>query len=135
MATALRTATTRQRDGLTHEIDIRGHIVVSDEPKTVGGSDLGPTPQELVAGALAACTAITLRMYGDRKGWNLDGLEVAVDSESGVRADCSPLQVTLRLPDGLDDDQIDRLRVIASKCPVHRMLATACEIENRVEFL
>ena len=100
----------------------------------MGGDDLGPTPQEMIEGALAACTAITLRMYGGRKGWDLDGLEVVAESAPGERGACGPFVVTLRLPNGLSDEQVRRLRVIAAKCPVHRTLASpeACVIEDRV---
>ena len=56
-------AVARARSGITHDIEVRGHTIVADEPGSMGGDDLGPTPQELIAGALAACTAITLRMY------------------------------------------------------------------------
>jgi putative redox protein len=98
-------------------------------------TDLGPTPQELIAGALAACTAITLRLYGESKGWKLNGLKVVADSSPGERGAYGPFVVTLRLADGLSDEQVRRLRVIAGKCPVHRTLASpeACVIEDRVE--
>lgn len=131
------TAVARWRSGFAHDVEVRGHTFVSDEPGTVGGDDLGPTPQELIAGALAACTAITLRMYGGRKGWDLDGLEVVAESQPGERGACGPFVVTLRLPSGLSDEQVRRLRAIAGKCPVHRTLASpeACVIEDRVELI
>ena len=130
-------AVARARSGISHDVEVRGHTFISDEPRPVGGDDLGPTPQELIVGALAACTAITLRMYGERKGWDLNGLEVVADSDPGERGACAPFVVTLRLPDGLSDEQVRRLRVIAGKCPVHRMLASpeACAIEDRVELV
>jgi putative redox protein len=129
-------AVARERSGLTHEVEIRGHTVVSDEPGSLGGEDQGPTPQELLAGALAACTAITLRMYAGRKGWDLEGLEVVVESEPGERDACGPFTVVLSLPKELTDEQIRRLRVIAGKCPVRRTLAApeACVVEERVEL-
>ena len=130
-------AVARQRSGYTHEVEIREHVVISDEPRSVGGADEGPSPQELVAGALAACTAITLRMYAERKGWGLGGLEVAVEAEPGDRDACGPFTVVLRLPKELSEEQVRRLRVIAGKCPVHRTLASpeACVVEDRVELV
>jgi putative redox protein len=130
-------AVARGTGGLTHEVEMRGHTIVSDEPGSLGGEDRGPTPQELIAGALAACTAITLRMYGARKGWELDGLEVLAESRPGERGACGPFVVTLRLPRHLSDEQVRRLRAIAAKCPVHRTLASpeACVIEDRIEYV
>jgi putative redox protein len=130
-------AIAQARSAISHDIEVRGHTFVSDEPGPVGGDDLGPTPQELIAGALAACTAITLRMYGERKGWDLNGLEVVADSRPGESGACGRFVVTLRLPDGLSDEQVRRLRVIAGKCPVHRTLASpeVCAIEDRVELV
>jgi putative redox protein len=121
--------------GLTHEIEMRGHTIVSDEPGSLGGDDRGPTPQELITGALAACTAITLRMYGARKRWDLAGLEVVAESQPGERGACGPFLVTLRLPRRLSDEQVRRLRVIAGRCPVHRTLASpqACVIDDRIQ--
>ena len=133
----MRTPVARQRDGFTHEVEVRGHTVVSDQPASAGGNDRGATPQELLQAALAACTAMTLQMYADRKGWDLSGLEVAVESEPGERGACGAFHVILRLPRGLDAEQVDRLRTIASRCPIHRTLASpeACVVEDRVEFL
>ncbi|MGH2967371.1 MAG: OsmC family protein [Solirubrobacterales bacterium] len=130
-------AVARQKRGLTHEVEIRGHTVVADEPRSLGGEDEGPTPQELVTGALAACTAITVRMYAGRKGWDLGEFEVDVESESGERGACGPFTVVLRLSKELSGDRVQRLRVIAGKCPVHRTLASpeACVIEDRVELV
>lgn len=130
-------AIARHRSGLTHDIEIRGHTVMSDAPGSLGGEDEGPTPQELIAGALAACTAITLRMYAGRKGWELPGLEVVAESEPGERGACGPFTVVLRLPKELTEERVRRLRVIAGKCPVHRTLASAeaCVVEDRVELV
>ena len=85
---------------------------------------------------VSACTAITVEMYAGRKGWDVGQLEVDVDVayENSVP---THFNVTLRPAAGLDDDQLDRLRVIAGKCPVHRALAheTSVTIVDRVETL
>lgn len=105
-----------------------GNEQVIDEPEHHGGSDEGPSAVQSLAGALAACTASTMRMYADRKGWDLTGLEVAVDTELDGPRPVS-FRVDLHLPDGLDEQQADRLRVIAAKCPVHRAISESTPVE------
>lgn len=133
----MRRATARRRDGHTHDTEIRGHTVVFDEPEDSGGADEGPTPQEMLTGALAACAAITMEMYAERKGWELGDVEVIAESEPGEKGACGPFTVTLRLSKDLSDEQVERLKVIAGKCPVHRTLASpeACVVEDRVELV
>jgi putative redox protein len=128
-------ASAKHLDGLAQAVELGGHTIDVDASADAGGDDQGPTPQELLTGALAACTAITVRMYGGRKGWDLGGLEVVADAKPGERGACGPFEVTLRLPKELSEEQVGRLRIIASKCPVHRTLASAeaCVIEDRVE--
>jgi putative redox protein len=128
-------ASAKQLDGFSHAVALGDHTVDVDASAEAGGDNHAPTPQQLLTGALAACTAITVRMYGERKRWNLDGLEVVTEAKPGERGACGPFEVTLRLPKGLTDEQVRRLRVIASKCPIHRTLASreACVIEDRVE--
>ncbi len=131
----MRRAVAQRRDGYTHEVVIRDHTIVADEPRDGGGNDRGPTPQELLTGALAACTAITVEMYADRKGWELGDLRVVAESEPGEKGACGPFTVTMHLPPELSDEQVERLREIAGKCPVHRTLASpeACAVDERVE--
>ena len=128
-------ASAKQVDGLAHAVALGDHTIDVDASAEASGDNQGPTPQELLTGALAACTAITVRMYGGRKGWDVDGLEVVAEAKPGERGACGPFEVTLRLPNELSEEQVRRLRVIASKCPVHRTLASpeACVIEDRVE--
>jgi putative redox protein len=128
-------ASVRHRDGLAHEVGLGDHTVVADASAEAGGDGDGPTPQELLTGALAACTAITLRMYAQRNVWDLGDLDVVAEAKPGDRAACGPFEITLRIPTELSEEQVRRLRVIASKCPIHRTLASreACVIEDRVE--
>jgi len=127
-------AIARRRNGrLAHDVDVRGHSVTADEPEERGGEDEGPSPQELLAVSLASCTAITIEMYADRKKWDVGQLLVEVDVEyDGPVPD--QFIVTLHLPGGLSEEQLERLRVIAGKCPVHRALAseTKVRITDRV---
>jgi putative redox protein len=128
------TAQARRRQGFTHDVEVAGHSLVIDEPEGSGGADEGPSPTRTVAAALAACTAITIEMYADRKGWELGDVEVDVDMTYDGPVPSS-FEVTLKLECDLDDDQLERLRVIAGKCPVHRILAsqTKVSIEDRIE--
>ena len=113
----------RRRRGFAHDVEIEGgHTLIADEPASVGGSDEGPSPTRLLAASLAACTAITVEMYADRKGWDVGELEAEVETsyEGPVP---TRFEVTLRLPAALEPEQVERLLVIASKCPVHKALA------------
>jgi putative redox protein len=126
----------RRREGYTHEVEIEGgHTLVLDEPADKGGSDEGPTPVRVLASALAACTAITVEMYAANKGWELGAVEVEVDYESDGKSGAKSFDITLRVPEPLDDEQRARLVVIAGKCPVHRAISseTPVEITDRIE--
>lgn len=116
-------------DGFVSRIDTgTGHTVTFDEPERLGGTDTAPSPAGILGAALAACTILTLKMYADRKGWDIEGTDVEVDTEwDGPRP--SGYSVRLKFPAHLDEDQIRRLRVIAGKCPVHRTLANPIPIE------
>jgi len=122
-------------NGLSHFVKMRGHSLVADEPKEQGGDDTGPTPQDLHAASLASCTAITVRMYADRKGWDVGPIEVDAEYEPAERGAPTRFKLVLRLPDGLDDQQRERLEVIAAKCPIHRALEGEVMFEERVEPL
>jgi putative redox protein len=130
-------ATARRREGYTHDVEVEGgHTVVVDEPAEAGGNDAGPSPTRLVGAALAACTAITMEMYAARKEWQLDDVEVEVGIEyEGPVPSC--FNVTLRLPKELPEEQVERLKAIAGKCPVHRALSheTGVTITDRVELV
>jgi putative redox protein len=127
----------RRREGFAHDIEIEGnHTIRVDEPIDAGGTDTGPSPTRLVAASLAGCTALTMELYAERKGWDIGPVEVDVDVEY---EDYAPLSfaVTLRLPSELSDEQRERLLVIARKCPVHKVLAheTPVVVSDRVESL
>jgi putative redox protein len=128
--------TARRRQGFTHDVEIQGgHRMVIDEPEPDGGGNEGPSPTRTVGAALAACTAITTEMYADRKDWDLSEVEVDVDMEYGDAGLPRSFAVTLRVDADLTDEQVERLRTIAGKCPVHRLLAHESDVRvtDRVE--
>jgi putative redox protein len=126
-ATARRTGTYR------HAIQVRSHHVSVDEPTEVGGDDEGPSPEELLAGSLASCAAITMEMYADRKGWQLPEVEVDCEYSPAERGCPTRFELVLRLPADLPDEQVARLKVIAAKCPVHRTLDGEVMFSERVD--
>lgn len=105
-----------------HSIKIRNHRLVTDEPAEVGGSDAGPSPLELLAAALASCTATTIEMYAKHKEWDVGDVKVKVEYEPAKRGSPTRFAVGLCLPSHLSEEQIQRLNEIAAKCPVHRTL-------------
>jgi putative redox protein len=128
-------AIARRRLGYTHDVELDAHRLVLDEREADGGADEGPSPTRTVAAALAACTAITAEMYAERKGWDVGKLEVEVEMEYGETSVPRSFAVTLRVPGALTDDQVERLKVIAGRCPVHRLLKHEREVavNDRVE--
>lgn len=129
--------TARRLEGFAHDVEIEGgHAIRVDEPEIAGGTDTGPAPTRLVAAGLAACIAITMEMYAERKGWELGAVEVETDITYDGYVPTA-FDVTLRLPAELSDEQRQRLLQIAAKCPVHRVLSGAAPvtISDRVEAL
>lgn len=130
-ATAHRTA----RTGFTHKVDMRQHQVLVDEGPGHDGDDEGPSPQELLAASLASCTAVTMEMYAKRKGWDIGNIEVAVEYSPAERGCPTRFKLALRLPSGATEEQIERLQVIAAKCPVHRTLEGEVMFEDKIELV
>jgi putative redox protein len=126
-------ARARRIANLRHTIDIRDHNLSADEPRQSGGDDSAPSPQELLAASLASCTAITMEMYAERKGWDIGPVEVDVEYQPAERGCPTRFDLVLRVPENLSDEQVDRLKVIAAKCPVHRTLDGEVMFSERVE--
>ena len=127
-------AVARQREKLTHDVKVGNHSVTVDEPVESGGDGLGPSPQELLAAALASCTAVTMEMYAQRKGWNVSGLAVDCRYTPAERGCPTRFDLVFKMPAHLDEEQIERLQVIAAKCPVHRTLEGEVAFDERVEL-
>jgi putative redox protein len=127
-------ATARREDGtFRHSVQVRDHTLTVDEPLDLGGQDVGPDPQELLAVSLASCTAITMEMYAVRKGWDIGRVEVDVEYSPAERGCPTKFELVMRLPDDLPEEQVERLRVIAAKCPVHRALDGEVMFAERIE--
>jgi putative redox protein len=127
-------AVARQREKYTHDVKAGDHTFTVDEPVDCGGDDQGPSPQELLAAALASCTAVTIEMYAQRKGWDTSGLTVDCRYTPAERGCPTKFELVLKMPAHLDEEQIERLQVIAAKCPVHRTLEGEVMFDERVEI-
>ena len=110
------------------EIISATHSIISDEPESVGGMDLGFTPDELLASSLAACTSITLRMYANRKGWDLTDIKVEIKMDNPPAEQKTVITRSIQLIGNLDEEQKTRLLYIADKCPIHKILTNPIEI-------
>ena len=110
-------ATTTRAGTFRQSIKIRDHQLTADEPADQGGEDTGPSPQELLAASLASCTAITMEMYAQRKGWNIGDVEVAVlqvqrHEHGGVDA---PVHVERRGLLGVEEDGAQPVRDLSAR--------------------
>ena len=130
-ATAHRTSSA----SFAHRIEVGGHQLVADEPPDRGGEDDGPTPEELLAASLASCTAITMEMYAKRKGWDIGPVEVSCEYMLAERGSPTKFSLVLRLPSSCSEEQVQRLRAIAAKCPVHRTLDGEVMFDERIELV
>ncbi len=126
-------ASARRISGYRHVVKVRQHRLNCDELTASGGNDAAPSPQELLAASLASCTAVTMEMYAARKGWDLRDVEVECEYTPAERGSPTKFTLTLRLPSNLSDEQVQRLKVIATKCPVHRTLDGEVMFDERVE--
>ncbi|WP_390582605.1 alpha/beta fold hydrolase [Erythrobacter sp. MTPC3] len=128
------------------EVHTSSHRFVADEPKSYGGDDTGPTPYDLLLAALGTCTAMTMKMYADRKKWPFEGTRIHVTHERNHAEDCGhiayeeegmEIQSLNReieiLGDDLTDDQRAKIIEIADKCPVHKTLEGHLHIHTQVK--
>ncbi|RMF54387.1 MAG: alpha/beta fold hydrolase [Calditrichaeota bacterium] len=131
------------QEGFYTEIMANGHPLIADEPLSYGGTNKGPSPYELLAAALGACTTMTLRMYADRKQLPLEEVRVRVTHEKIHARECGDCETTtgkldvlkreIELLGSLNDDQKQRLLEIADKCPVHRTLHSEILIKTTLK--
>lgn len=124
---------TARRVGATlkQEVDVNGrHAIATDEPLSIGGTDEGPAPHELLPAALAACISSMVALYAQKRDWDIGEISVDVDYDP----ETSPRRViaVLHLPDDLSAEQVRRLERVAEKCPVRRALETGFSFEEQV---
>jgi putative redox protein len=112
-------------------ISIGHHAITADEPTSHGGGDAGPSPMGLLLSALAACTSITLRMYADRKGWDLGS--VHVDAKLLRAGEAQRIERTIHFGASLSPDQLARLADIAEKTPVTKTLRAGVPMTTHVK--
>lgn len=117
------------------------HELISDEPENSGGKDMGPDPYDYLLMSLGSCSVITMKMYADRKKWEIEELfvelihykkEVEVDGGKAEKRDVIEKEVIVK--GDLTEDQVDRLIEISKKCPVHKTLMSSIEILTRPEI-
>jgi putative redox protein len=130
----MRAIARRNGGKLRQDLEIRTHNLIADEPADMGGEDDGPSPQELLAASLASCTAVTMEMYAQRKGWDIGEVIVDVDYEPAQRGSPTKFEMVVKLPKELPEDQREKLMQIAAKCPVHRTLEGEVMFEERLEL-
>lgn len=120
-------------EALAIALSIDGHPMVIDAGAKEGGRDLGPNPTRTLEGALAACGAMTVKMYARRKGWDLREVEIRV-RRGKSEDDHAPhvLEKEVRVEGDLDEAQRARLLEIADKCPVQRMLTEGVKVQSRI---
>jgi uncharacterized OsmC-like protein/alpha/beta superfamily hydrolase len=127
-------------NGYTTEIRVGEHALIADEPTSVGGADLGPSPYGFLLASLGACTSMTLRMYADIKKWDLKEVTVHLSHEKAHNQDCSDcdnksskidkIDRVIELEGNLDDTQRTRLLEIADRCPVHKTLHSTVKVDT-----
>ena len=134
------------RQGTAVDIRARRFLWRSDEPKPAGGADSGPTPYEFLLGSLAACTAMTLRLYADRRQIPLAGVEVTLEFDRVHADDCvdceersdgliERVRSEVAIHGELTAAQRTRLTQVAQRCPVHKTLAHGLQIDDAVTFI
>ncbi|MCO6501156.1 MAG: OsmC family protein [Vicingus serpentipes] len=110
-----------------------GNVVIADEPIDMGGKNLGFSPKELLASALAACTSATVKMYADRKEWDLQEVKIDVELEFIKENNKTEINRKIEFIGNLDEAQRNRLLAIANTCPVHKILSNPIEIKSQLE--
>jgi putative redox protein len=107
-----------------------GNILIVDEPQEMGGKNLGFSPSELLASSLASCTLITLRMYINRKGWDVSEINIKIDFERDIEQNVSSFRRKIEIVGEVDEAQKQKLHIIADKCPIHKILTNTIKIQT-----
>ena len=128
--------------GFAQQILAGAHALTADEPIDSGGTDIGPSPYDLLLAALGACTSMTVGMYARRKSWPLESVTVRLRHSRIYAADCADCETKEGMLDrierdmefigALTDEQRAKLLEISNKCPVHRTLSSEVDIQTRL---
>lgn len=111
----------------------RNGKLLMDEPSTVGGNDLGPDPFSTLLASLAGCTLSTLRMYIDRKGWDIPEIQIALNMSKENNTELTTvISRTISFPSTIDEETKNRLLIIAEKCPVSKILKNKILINTTI---
>lgn len=111
-------------------IEKRQHVIISDEPESLGGKDEGMSPTDLLGASLVSCSCITMRMYAERKGWEIEKIAVEVDVRIDIKSGETTIEKLVSIDGDITDDDRSRLFKIASACPVHKLLAKSATITS-----
>lgn len=122
-----------QREKYKTVVQSGKHHIIVDEPIDSNGQDTGMSPGELLCGSLGSCTSITLRMYSDRKGWDIEKISVDVVLDTTDKAN-PVIHRTVALQGNLDEEQQKRMLAIANACPVHKLLERGIKINTEMAF-
>jgi len=114
------------------DITVGSHHLLADEPTDAGGGDTGPGPRDLLLAALGSCTAITLRMYAQRKQWPLQEVAVKLSYAEESTPGTTRIERYITLTGALDQEQRERLLQIANMCPLHKILTGKIEIPTNL---
>ena len=122
------------KDKYRTEIRASGHTVIADEPVAVGGKDEGVNPNELLLASLGTCTAMTLRMYADRKKWPVDSIcvDLTMDIVKGNEQQTTYIKRHIRIEGEVTDEQRQRMLQIADSCPLHRIMMNPIVITSNL---
>ncbi|MBX9721215.1 MAG: OsmC family protein [Candidatus Obscuribacterales bacterium] len=126
--------------GMQHEISAGAHKWIADAGKEIGGNETGPNPHDMMLAALGTCTSMTLKVFSEKRGWKLDEVKVTLNEEM-VEDPNAPgkkmFKITrdIQVKGDLSQEQIDTLKTIADKCPIHKLLVESKQILTNLESL
>lgn len=126
--------------GMQHDISAGSHKFVSDAGTDIGGNETGPNPHELLLAALGTCTSMTLKVFSQRRGWQLDEVivkltEESVDDPKNPGKKMSKISRGIEVKGDLNEEQLSTLKSIADKCPIHKILTESKQIVTNLESL